>query len=340
VYFLSAFSHTVSAVDRANGTVRWQKQLTFTLPVDGVDGGFGVTTARGLVVVGDIEVIGLSPTTGATVWHFATPSVGRKPGYSRLTTDGSLVFAASVSGHIYGIDAANGTERWAAKIAAEPNVDVWYPIHDRGIVFAGYRIRPDNSNKPFTGGVAAVNANSGQLLWSRLLPQPDTTLATDVESVAVTTDYAFGGGADGNIYVFHRLTGEPRSVLPKSMFVPAGSPNRGERYRLHAIGNRVFVGAVSGHVTAIDVTSLVRVWQSSAGFGSIEDLVADDELVYATHTGGQLATFNTSDGKVRWYIEANELTPTGESGGLYAPVSAGDVVYLGGVAESYAFRRK
>ena len=160
-----------------------------------------------------------------------------------------------------------------------------------------------------------------------------------VESVAISGDLVFAGSADGNVYVFDRLTGALRNTLTRSLFVPTATGGL-ETYRLATAGSKVLVGTTTGVVTALDATTLTKQWQASINLSSVYDLWADGQMAFASHAGGELGVFRVMDGKVLWYLDRYDLRTDGHAGGLYAPVSDGNLVFVGGTVESYAFRRQ
>src|SRR5581483_5925061 len=70
VYTLS--SNVVYAVDKSTGAPLWSTAFTYPPEVNAtLLGGIWVGLAGGLVIVGDVDLFGLDPATGAIVWRFA-----------------------------------------------------------------------------------------------------------------------------------------------------------------------------------------------------------------------------------------------------------------------------
>ena len=342
VFFLTAGEHDVTAVNKTTGALLWKTHLV--LP-DPAFGGFGLAFGGGRLLVGDSELFGLDPVTGAVVWQYV-PSSGKHPGYRSLTSDGTIAYCGSGSGgYMYAVDGATGTERWKAKISPDTNVGVFNPVLDRGVVYAGfsdYQVPPGpyQSGRVF-GGVSAVDAASGRILWTTLLPHPDSASASTTEGVAVVNGRVFAGSLDGTLYALDAATGAIMQSVPPAQFVFGGPRASGGDLKVFAsTGSTLYVGSLFGTISAWSVSDLKRLWiKNIDSHGSVQDLVADADLVYANHVGGQLSVLKGADGATVWMIDAAALR-NGFNLIAAAPALDGDRIYLGGFQESYGMKKR
>ena len=339
VYHLS-LDHNAAAVSKVDGHLLWRTHLPVADPGNG---GIGLTLAGGRLVVGDIDVFGLDPATGTIAWYY-TPSRGRSPGYQKLTSDGTTVYCGSTSGDIFGVDGATGAERWATHVSPDASASLYNPVVSNGVVFVGFSDLPPGTLR-YLGGVAAVDATSGQLLWTRMLPRPDTTVPTASQGVAVAPTLVIAASQDGTVYGLDRQTGDVRYTLPKTLFVTQGFTAPDQDLRpLIATGQTVLVGSTSGFITALAANDLHKLWITNFSRGTVWDMQADGSRVYASYLGGQLAVFQLSDGNAVWWVDRFDLRPAGDEGTAYAPAIDSNPlysrIYTGGVREVYSFSRR
>jgi outer membrane protein assembly factor BamB len=344
VFFSTADTHDVTALDKASGALLWKTHLTLSSSA-GL-GGLGLVMAGGRLVVGDGDVFGLDPATGTIVWHYV-PTSGRQPGFVRLTSDGTTAYCGSGwGGYVYAVDGASGAERWATQITPDSIVGVYSPVLDHGVVFAGYsdlQVHPGpNQDGRSFGGIAAIDASSGRVLWIRLLPHPDSTVASTTQGVLASGGRVFAYSFGGGVYVLDEATGETLSVIPSMQFAVTSLAGPAGGDRLFAVsGSILFVGSIPwGTITAMSLTDFHRLWiVDMHSHGSVNDLVADSAFVYTNYVGGQFSVTRVSDGSLVWMIDAAALR-SGFNKIAAGPAIDGDRLYLGGFNEAYAMRRQ
>ena len=122
VYFhsLDPEYHRTSSVNKATGTLRWKVTIPVTNPQTA---GLGLQLVSGVLVVGDRDMFGVSPATGALLWRYV-PSIGKNPGFAHQTTDGTTVFCGSTTGHVYAVDGRTGTERLFTYFGGEQSLGI------------------------------------------------------------------------------------------------------------------------------------------------------------------------------------------------------------------------
>lgn len=334
-YFLG-LDHRVGAVSKEDGSVRWIVNLPVSVPNRN---GYGVNVAGGTVVVGDIDLFGLDPTTGRIVWTFA-PSVGRRPGFQRQTTDGATVYCGSVTGHVYAVDGRTGAERWVARVAPDTDALVFSPVLDDGVVYVGYTDFVPGAAAQL-GGAAAIDAASGRVLWSRALPQPDPAVGSGgYAPVAVTPELVVAPTYDGWVHGLDRSTGTLRVSLPPTAFVkPPEAPRALEARTIGGNGTIALIGSELGWITALAGPDLHKLWMTNVGRGTPFDILADDKWVYTGYPVGQFSLTRVSDGSLVWLVDRGTLRPMDRFEGIVSgPATDGLRIYVGGQHEVYAFK--
>lgn len=334
-------AHVVHALDRSTGAIAWKRALTFARP-PGSLAGYGLVLAGGRLVVGDVEIWGLDPASGSIVWHYAEPSAGMGvPSGLTLASDGSTIYSAS-RGFVYGVDARTGTERFVTSVWTADRVGLYTPVYSGGSIFAGVSaiLDPNTPAARVDGGVVSVNASTGELQWARALPRT-SDVEMSVFRIAVSESHVIAPSTDGNVYVLDRSTGALARTLPRSLFVTTvPSTPQLENYNVATAPGLVFISEHQGRITALDSRSFERRWSTHFRAGTVTEFGADDLYLYAAHFNGVLGVARLDDGAVHWYVGARDLRPDGEEGIISAPAVSGDTVFIGGVLEAYALRRR
>lgn len=339
VYTLG-IDHIVSAIDKDRGTTLWRTQL----PSTGRNGN-GLALAAGHLIVGDNGLFALDPATGRQVWTY-TPSVGAWPGYSRQWTDGSTIYCGSGTGNVYAVDAASGAERWATAIVNDSETNVYSPIVSNGIVYVGYTEFSAPPHLSVRGGVAAVDAASGRLMWAQLLPHGDSTDNTgvwaDPFAILVTPTTIVTQAADDKLYGLDPQSGAvvstiAASTLAKPGFV-IGSPSDLPSLALSG-GLVIAASRVLTTISALSSSNLQHQWTIPFAFGSPTRIAVDATHIYSGAGAGQFAVYDMS-GKLLWTINRGDLRPDGLEGFYFPPAIDSTRIYLPGSFEVYAFKKQ
>lgn len=262
--------------------------------------------------------------TPAVQWRFATPG----PIVTTPAVADGVVYVASLSGHLYAIDAGTGKERWQFKsrmpIASSPTVA------DGVVYFVSS-----------TGALAALDAASGQPKWvcavegerrfekpglhgygPALQTMPD---AWDmfVSSPAVVDGRIHFGSGDGNVYAvgtdgvmqWKFATGD---VVHGSPAVSAGV---------------VIVGSYDGRVYALDAATGQQKWtfqggvdpamHNQQGFQASPAVV--DGVVYIGSRDAHVYALDAATGRKKWDYPTSKswvnTTPAVRDGLVYVATS-------------------
>lgn len=327
--FALGSTHNVTALNKADGKILWRVTLPLT-----VTGTYGrsVLYAGQAVIVGDEDVFGLEPTTGAVRWHFA-PAVGSGPGRWLMATRGDTVITGSSSGDVFALNAGDGSLIWRARLPdslmSVSFVNVENPILDGDMVLVRY-----TQHLPafpfFLGGAAAFRMASGAFVWAQGLPQPfsSKTVQVGAESAALTNGVFAVSSYAGFVYAFDRGSGQLLWTAPPDPSAPQfeGAPGPDMREMAGDAG-RFFVGSGLGWVTAFDAPTGRQLWRVNGGMGgTTPGIWTFDGNVYSTHLGGQVVSYEGSSGHVRWILNDSRAAVT------YGLLFDGGRIYAGDVS--------
>jgi outer membrane protein assembly factor BamB len=332
VYFLTK-THEVVALEAGTGAERWRART----------GEGGSTTAGSLVllagdevVAGDYNVVAFDRRDGALRWRF-TPTDGYGAGIYLGAAAGDLVLAGSPAGRVYAIDRRTGTARWSHLVIDDGKTTIFQPVTDGEIVVAGYT----TFTAPNTGGMVALDIATGRERWRVAFPRPaDPTLDSGWAGGPLLTDEAvIGVSAEGVVFGFDRRDGTVRWTLPKWSGSRPAPPRdlvaRDRDFRpLTRSGRQLFVGSLSGEVTAYDLDDRAERWRySSERNGSIAfRMTSDERSIYVPYVDGCLVALDRADGRERW------RTSDRFAGFTWPPAVSGDRVYAADfVAGFFAF---
>lgn len=337
VYF-STRDHTLVAINRADGSTRWVAHSGISgappardTPVRSAD----------VVVFGDEYLFGLEPATGARRWVFGTtggiePRVGIYP----FRTDGTFIYAGSVVGAVFAIDAATGMQVWRANLLPGSDNQVRVIAVRDGFVYVTLRY-----DGPFyMARVVALNTETGAVRWTYEIGP--SAIAGDVVLTPpeATRQFFLVVLDDGRIVALDAQTGAPQWTIG-SILVPGGAV--GDDRRMAVFGdwlvatsttgglyvNGVFPDLVAGYeLTTGQERWRVRSTQGSAA-GNLGRVIADAEVAYVVFGNGVLGTYDLATGQVR----SLRRPPVG----LFdsAPIISHDTMFLGGWDAAYAIRR-
>ncbi len=146
------------------------------------------------------DLVGLSPKTGAIVWRTseAQPSLTLRFGIEPLIVNGT-VFGGFADGSVIAVDAATGKEQWRRQVGQPSgNNPVANLVNVGGVMdFAG----GDLYVATYQGRLAAIDAISGQVLWSRKL--------SSYTGVSLDGVHVYVSDAAGTVHAYDLVTGVP-----------------------------------------------------------------------------------------------------------------------------------
>ena len=276
----------------------------------------------------DGKLAALDANTGKTIWRDDTRTHGwfgfghKQYADARYSggpsVSGDLLVVGTLDGHVYGMDATTGKQRWAAEVSDEV---VSPPEIDNGVVYA----------RTNDGRVYALDAATGQRKWVN--DQADVPLLSlrGNGSLLASHGVVFLGSDDGKIVALRGDTGsaqwqqpiakgEGRSDIEKlddaddtlqlegdslyatayhgqlvSIDAPTGRVNWS-----HPFSSYVSVGVLGNQLVGVDDNSVVWTFDASTG----ADIWKQDGLEYRWLTApavqGHYAVVGDLQGYVHW----------------------------------------
>ncbi len=239
---------------------------------------------------------------------------------------GNKVYTMDSEGTIRATSGSDGSTLWSVKTVPDQKsgFDFVHPFNSNNLSRNGFGggIAAEGG-KIFAatgfGSVLALDAASGQVLWSKMFAIPIREAPTASEGrvfvVNSESELLCLNGADGSSLWTQKGLPENAALLTSAS--PA------------VAGNLVFAPYPSGEITAVDVKTGQAKWTDSLAKGAINTSataigeaarpVVDREAVYAMSRGGQLIATSRDKGVRLW---------TREIQGTQTPWVAGDTVFV------------
>lgn len=253
--------------------------------------------AGGRVFTGDAadgSLVALNLFTGEALWRRrlepdGTAGVAGSPAYG----DGS-VFAASGSGRLHALAAADGTPLWQVPLG--PGKPDSAPVYAGGRVYISAQ-----------GALYALDAASGRTLWRHAIPNGTPAVAVGGGRV-----YATNGE---RTWALDAATGSPLwEAVAWCSCAAAGQP----RQVAYAAGTLLVKPGSTGYLLALDAARGFVRWAVPA-----DGIPAAGDGVAYVYTGGQVHALDLQTGAVRWRL------PLAVNAPHLPPVLAGKLLFLG-----------
>jgi len=239
---------------------------------------------------------------------------------------GNKIYTMDSEGTIRATSGSDGAKLWSVNTVPDQKsgFDFVHPFNSNNLSRNGFGggIAADGG-KIFAatgfGSVLALDAGTGQVLWSKMFAIPIREAPTASEGrvfvVNSESELLCLNGADGSSLWTQKGLPENAALLTSAS--PA------------VAGNLVFAPYPSGEITAVDVKTGQAKWTDSLAKGAINTSataigeaarpVVDREAVYAMSRGGQLIATSRDKGVRLW---------TREIQGTQTPWVAGDTVFV------------
>ena len=297
--FIGSCAGKFYAVDRQSGRVLWTHEVAAE---KGHANFHGDSIFAGESIVTDTD--GVSPdagyiwafdrNTGDLRWNFHVPE--------GATTDlvqlGGAIFAGSSTGRLISIDAANGKLRWELPPTREALFYTQAPIvDDSRILFSDP-----------AGGIVAVNAASGAVVWQRAISSQTPLLIAlagrDLYAASQSTHEIYRVDAEGGVL--------------KSTFALPAAP----RWRLAATDSCVLTTLEDNSLLCLDRDLESVRWRQTlpAEISTKQPFTRADAVLVGTATG-VLSAFRLADGKAEWSYTLG--------GRIVSVASSESVLYVG-----------
>jgi outer membrane protein assembly factor BamB len=268
-YFGSA-DHNIYAIDAATNALKWKA------PTDGAVLA-GPAVAQGIVCIGstDTKIYGLDATSGNVVWTVP----GMNMFQSQTATDGKNFFVGGWDNHFRCIDAKSGKLKWDLVLGRKTAAKNFSPF------------APAITSPAVGDGKVFVSTNDGILHALLIDKNGEEAWQVDWKKMGYSSPlyhdgYIYCGLSDeGKVFCVDANTGQMKwtaetgSVIYDSSFCFGGSGG----------GGNVFIGCVSGVLSAINAESGKIEWQYRLGPGHLlGSPVADEKNVYMGSMSGKV----------------------------------------------------
>lgn len=298
--FFGTMDHRVIALDRLSGKELWEASTG--LGPGGATAGDNTLVVGDVVVLGDIDVYAFDRLTGEQRWVFRA-GISDAAGTDRLSTDSETIFASSPYGRVYAIDAESGKQQWTTQIpGGEARTSTIDPVVSDGVVYVGVW----HETHPLTGGLAALDAATGQILWVHdFVPRSPELDSYCLGGAVVYGSLVIASSADGRVYGLDRASGDVRWLAPAVDGFPYGDA-RG----LALAGSIVITGSMGGTSVGLDAATGKILWSTPVSGSSLgRDMVADSDI--AVFGPGEIVALDPKTGAILW------RTGAGKQGGGY-----------------------
>jgi outer membrane protein assembly factor BamB len=249
----------------------------------------------------DGSIYGLDSSSGDQRWAYPTGGpVRSSPVVVQLRESRALIlvmFVGSDDGNLYSLDARTGALRWAIPLGAPITSS---PAVLKGVTRTG---SPDALSDEVVVGTeagtfAALDAHTGEILWSQDLGAPDHFSSPALVPAADPDPCrAFVGSMDGMVHAFDCATGTPLWT------VPTGGPIDGSP-AIASCGDgceEVAIGSEDGSAYAFDPATGDQRWTHALGDPLDASMVAfGDSLGLARTTNadtGSVAVLDMTSGE-------------------------------------------
>lgn len=292
----------VIAMDRDDGSVRWQTKLD-----ERTSGAVGAGGGRVFVGTLDGEVIVLDESDGAELWRAEVSSEVLAP----PQTNGDVVVVQTQDDNVVALDISDGQRRWLYE-SSLPVLTVRghaTPIVTLQQVYAGFA----------SGKVVSLAAENGVPIWEQRIAQPqgrsELERMVDIDGDLLLDDRTLYVAAfQGNLAALNAESGEPLWQTPASSY---GGPGTG-------FGS-VYLSHSDGAVEAFDANRARSLWRN-------EDLlrrkltapVAFSSYVAVADYEGYVHLLAQTDGRLVGRIRVDR------KGIRVAPIVQGDTLYVYG----------
>ena len=200
------------------------------------------------------------------------------------------LYVANDQGQVLALDKLSGEVVWRKQMTSEILTS---PVESRGIVIT----------RSLDGKISALNADTGDEIWSLKRDFPSLSLRRDVPPLLVG-NVALLGLSSGNVVAVNTKTGQAVWDIPLS--TPSGV-NELDRMRDIASkplisGNLFFANSFQGDMISIDISSRKFLWR--VPMSSYQQMTTDGETVFATTSDSTVVALANANGDLRWENES------------------------------------
>ncbi|MEB3103917.1 outer membrane protein assembly factor BamB family protein [Ferviditalea candida] len=257
------------------------------------------------------SVLALDLKSGKQKWKFVSNAQIQS---SPAVADG-VVYASSIRGTLYALDAKKGGKLWEKTIGEKDVNRAWMyysPTVADGVVYQAYSSKSG-------GEMMALDARTGETVWTAKLAGGWIT-----ESSPVVKDGKVYVGADGGYLI--ALDAKDGKELWRNR--PAG----GWMHSMPAVADgKIYMGYGGGLIVALNADTGAELWRYKSVVSGTSYIAGDttgsspavvDGVVYMGFPNGKVEAFQADNGNKLWSAETN--------GGIISSAAvSGGTVYIG-----------
>lgn len=332
VYF-STRNHSLIAVRRATGQVKWQAYCCINGDWRSIEP--SPVVGGNIVAYGDADLVAFSAAHGVRLWLFdKVDGTYANAGIVPAQTDGVRVYAGSYLGAAFGLDAATGRMLWRADLSPGYGNQVRVHAMRDGLVYVTLR----HDGPFYQATVYALEAGSGAIRWQfdmgRSSYASDVILAQPVSSTALllVTMVEEGGvvaldAASGvqRWHISHPIRPGPadiRMTVSGATLIATVTPTTAESF---------------DQIVGYDLAAGTERWRTQSTQGSARfyygALTSDAATAFVCFTNGVIGGYDVASGR----LQSLQRPPSGQFSG--APVVSHDTLFIAGSEGAYAIAR-
>lgn len=248
-----------------------------------VDGAIYIAEPEGRVVAHDAA-------TGKLLWEiFLDMPVSGGLGAGDSTVDNNALFLGTDDARVIALDLKTGNKKWIANVSSE----VLVPPKIKGNTVIAYSA---------DGVIAAINATSGERLWSSRNAVPSLSLRGTSEPL-ISTNVVIVGLANGKLIALDINNG--KKLWETAIAVARG---RSELERIVDIDSAVrikngiiYVASYQGRFAAVNASNGRIIWVRD--LSSYQDIELGDTQIYLTDNQSQVWALDSQSGATMWRQE-------------------------------------
>jgi eukaryotic-like serine/threonine-protein kinase len=301
-----------------------------------------IVKTRGAVFFGTNvnQFFALDAGTGSLVWRDSLPGEFE---YCDPQLVNGVIYTASTSGIIYGLDPASGAIKWqyqaGGPVATTPaivNGTVYFGSDDHnfyavslatGLLWEFPTGSPIDSGPPVANGLVyfangdgnlyAVQTSNGGIDW-----QFPLNGLVALASPLLANGVIYIGSRSDSLYAVDATTGSLKWSAPVDGTLEQSSPT--------IDSGIVYVGAESGSLFAFDANTGARIWKSLNALSIYDQPFVYNNTVYVTADDGSLDAVNAQTGVPVWNVPQIYANGSG-------PIVANGTLYVGGGGSRYFY---
>ena len=258
---------------------------------------------------GNGNLYALSCVTGRVKWKYNT-------GYTlshAIFKDGT-VYVGSSDGTFYALDGTTGTLKWKFY---DQQIFYTAPHVNNGVVYVGFYLP-----SPFKDGVYAINAQTGSLIWKRIISVG--VGSGSVSGPTYSDGSVFVSEWNKGLYSLNAATGDIK--WNDNVGITTSNPA--------VVNGTVYICSEKDKLSAFDAGTGLLKWTCQGAFNVFSSPTVLNGVVYAGGSGYMYAV-DAGSGSLKWETKVTKVdvgtdgSTRTSNGAFSSPVVSGDLVFAG-----------